>query len=226
MKKSLDYFLFVCVLCVNSYGFAQLDGGFGNKKSNNTSFGIVSSSSKELKKPKSLDFKNNNGFKTAHNEQQKKVKKKQAERNLENKGIITPALRRKMTLQKKSEQYNIGIPMIDKDLGVFRTNSKKLIVSSFDFGTFDGDIVSISINGKKIINRFTLTDQNKDFTILLNEGFNRLEIIAEEEGKFRPNTGAFKFIDDSNRIVIEDLWYLAKGAKVIAIVYRETEKKE
>ena len=226
MKKSLNYFLFICVLCVNSYGFAQLDSGFGNKKSNNTSFGIVSSSSKDVKKPKSLDFKNNDGFKNAHREELKKIKKKQAESNFENKGIITPALRRKMTLQKKAEQYNIGIPMIDKDLGVFKTNSKKLIVSSFDFGTFDGDIISISINGKKIINRFTLTNQNKDFTIPLNEGFNRLEIIAEEEGKLRPNTGAFKVIDNSNRIVIEDLWYLAKGAKVIAIVYREKDKKE
>ena len=55
---------------------------------------------------------------------------------------------------------------------------------------------------------------------------NRLEIIAEEEGSLRPNTGAFKVIDDANRIVIDDLWSLAKGAKVIAIVYREKDSKK
>lgn len=226
MKKTTRHFLLILTCCLSSVTFAQLDGSLGGDKEGSSTLGKISAPATEVKKPKSLDFKNNDGFKKAYDKQQKEYKKKLAEKKLENKGIITPALRRKMTLQKKAEQYNIGIPVIDKDLGVFRTNSKKLIVSSFDFGTFDGDVISISINGKIIINRFTLTNQRKDFTIPLNEGFNRLEIIAEDEGKFRPNTGAFKVIDDSNRIVIEDLWYLAKGAKVIAIVYQEKDKKE
>lgn len=225
MKNKIHFLLFFCSVLLSFQVNAQLDNNSESKKKG-TSKNLLAVPSKTVKKPTSLDFNNKSGFKNAYKKEQEKVNKKKAEQAFNNKGIITPELLRKQTLIKQTEKYNVKIPMVDKDLGLFRTKSKNLIVSSFDFGMFDGDIVSISINGKKIVNRFTLTHQKKDFLIPLDFGFNRLEIIAEEEGSLRPNTGAFKVIDDANRIVIDDLWSLAKGAKVIAIVYREKDSKK
>ncbi len=221
MKKILKPLLFIFILSLNFKNFAQLDGSFNNNKKSNNSLGKISASTTKGKKPKNLGFKNNDGFKNAYDKQQKEHKKKLAEKKLENKGIITPALRRKMTLQKKAEQYNIGIPMIDKELGSFKTNSNNIKIRAFDFGTIDGDVISVYKNGNLVINNYKLTGNIKILKIPLDKGFNQIEIVAVNEGYYRPNTGSFTVFDDNDDVVISDMWNLAKGAKVRALVIKE-----
>ena len=224
MKNRFHFILFSFIVLLSTQVNAQLDNS-SNSTKKGTSKGLLAVPSKTTKKPTSLDLTNKSGFKTAFKKEQKIRKEKQAEIAFNKKGIITPELLRKITLEKQTEKHNIKTPLIDKDLGIFRTKSKNLIITSFDFGMYDGDIISITINNKKIIDRYTLTHQKKTFVIPINEGFNRLEILAEDEGQLRPNTGAFTVIDDFNQIVISDLWSLAKGAKVIALVYRKKDTK-
>ena len=78
-------------------------------------------------------------------------------------------------------------------------------------------------NGKTFVDTFTLFNQNKTKTIAvpLDKGFNKIEILAIDEGSMRPNTGAFSMFDDEKKEVFSDLWHLAKGAKVIAHIIRE-----
>lgn len=226
MKKITTLFLLIFILCQTSISFAQLDGSFGGNKEGSSTLGKISTPATEVKKPKSLDFKNNDGFKKAYDKQQKEYKKKLVEKKLENKGIITPALRRKMTLQKKAEQYNLEIPMIDKDLGVFRTKSKNMSINAYDFGVEDGDIVSIYVNGKIVKKNYILLNTPSLIKFPIGLGFNRIEIKAVNEGKLRTNTGAFTVYDDFGEVVISDGWVLARGAKVIALVIREEEKNK
>jgi len=220
MKNRLSFIFLALIVLLSSKANAQLDNSSTTKKKGSTK-GILAVPAKTIKKTTPLGFTNNSGFKNAHKKEQEKVKKKQAEKAFNNKGIITPELLRKQTLIKQTEKYNAKIPMVDKDLGMFRTKSKFITITSFDFGMFDGDIVSVTLNNKKVIDRYTLTHKKKTFKIPISLGFNRIEIIAEDEGDFRPNTGAFAVVDDRERVVISEYWSLAKGAKVIAIVYRE-----
>jgi hypothetical protein len=97
-------------------------------------------------------------------------------------------------------------------------------ILSFDFGIIDGDIISIYNNGKLIVNRYTLNEKFRVFKIPLIIGFNRIDIVAEDEGELRPNTGHFSVFDDNKQTVISDRWRLAAGAKVTALVIRD--KKE
>jgi hypothetical protein len=225
MIKTIHSFLFIITLSISSYSFAQLDGSFGNKKDNNSSFDIISAPTKKVEKPKSLGFKNNSGFKTAHAKQQKEYQKKQADIALKNKGVITPELLRKITLQKQAEKYSFEIPMIDKDLGIFRTTSNGINISAYDFGILDGDVVSIYINDIIVKENYMLLNFSKTISIPLEMGFNKVVIKAVDEGKLRPNTGAFTVFDNYGAEVISNMWTLAKGAKVIALIIRE-EKKE
>ena len=218
------YLLFIILsFVIMSASFAQVDGSFGGKKEKNTSFGFKTTPAEEVKKPSALEFGSDVGFKSAHQEHQKKLEKQRAEKEFENKGIITPELQRKITLQKKAEKYNLKIPLIDKDMGTFRTKSKNINIDAVDFGQIDGDIITILNNGKPIVKNYYLKQNSKKFTIPLQIGFNKIEILAVDEGSLRPNTGAFTVYDDLNEVVVSDLWQLAKGAKVIAMVIKEEE---
>ncbi len=219
MKQYIFKFLVIVTAINCNHISAQVDKSSGGSVKG-TSIGTIAAPAREIKKPKTLGFGNNNGFKTANKELEKKRRKKNAEEDLKNKGIITPALLRKITLQKKAEKFNFEIPMIDKDIGSFTTKSKHINIRAFDYGQIDGDIISIYKNGKPIVENYTLKKDLDFFKIPINHGFNKIEILAIHEGKLRPNTGAFTIYDDYNEIVVSDLWSLAKGAKVIAHIIR------
>lgn len=178
-------------------------------------------STKEVKKPTSLEFENDNGFKTANTKLQQKQKRRQKELEQENKGIITPEIIAQQNFNKNIEGRYANFPMIDMDLGSFHTTSEVFYISSYDFGRFDGDKVQISINGTRIHNNLLLTPRIKTIKIPLKIGINKIEVTALNEGEFSPNTGFFAFFDDNRNIVKKGEWMLATGAKVIAIVVRD-----
>lgn len=201
---------------------AQLDYNSGTKEKGETNV-IILNNSKEVLKPSSLELQGNDGFKNAYKKENEKLKKVQKEKALNTKGILTKELARKIKFQKFIEKNTLQIPMIDKDIGVFRTKSANIYLNAFDFGRIDGDQVTVLKNGKPFIIKFTLFSRQKTKTIVipLDEGFNLIEILAIDEGNYRPNTGAFTLFDDKHKEVFSDLWALAKGAKVIAHIIRE-----
>ena len=222
MKQTIQIFTFVSFLFASSTLVAQLDKSNGtNDKGKIKAF--VLNNNKVAEQPTSITLNGTDGFKKAFDEEQEKLKEQQAEKAFENKGIITKELARKIKFQKFIEKNTLQIPMIDKDIGVFRTKSKNIYLNAFDYGEIDGDKITILKNGKPFLNEFFLFSQPKTKTIVipLNEGFNLIEILAVHEGTLRPNTGAFTLFDDEKKEVFSDLWQLAKGAKVIAHIIRE-----
>lgn len=64
-----------------------------------------------------------------------------------------------------------------------------------DFRRFDGDRISLIVNGKKMIKNKLLTKWNKFIEIPLRYGENKITIKAENEGLTKPNTVDIKLID-------------------------------
>ncbi|MEO9569705.1 MAG: hypothetical protein ABJH82_04420 [Polaribacter sp.] len=221
MKLKYKLFIFSFFIFSTFQLSAQLDDKSGSKEKIKVK-SITLNSSKSTKKPTSLK-NNNNGFKDAYKKEKEKQKKQQAEKAFENKGVITKELARKIKFQKFIEQNTIQMPMIDKDIGVFRTKSKFIYLNAFDFSKIDGDKIAILKNDKTFLTSFYLFNEHKTKTIEipLDKGFNKIEILAIDEGSMRPNTGAFSMFDDEKKEVFSDLWHLAKGAKVIAHIIRE-----
>ena len=215
MKSFLVTFLFILSFQIS---FSQNDK-IEKKKSITINAKVT-----PIKKTTDLNLNNKNGFKDAYKNNQKYRDQAKLEAELINKGIITPEMLAYKRLHDNLENKNLKIPMIDKDLGSFHTQSENMNVLCYDFGLVDGDIISIYNNGKLLISRYTLNSKFRVFKIPLVVGFNKIEIIAEDEGEFRPNTGHFSIFDDNKQAVISDMWQLAAGAKVTALVIREKKQ--
>ena len=132
---------------------------------------------------------------------------------------------RRNLYKKHMEKNSLQIPMIDKDIGVFKTTSVDINIDCFDYGVIDGDKITILKNDIPIVTNYILKREFTDKTIKipLNIGFNKIEILATSEGQLRPNSGAFTLFDNFEKEVFSDFWMLAKGAKVIAHIIREKE---
>jgi hypothetical protein len=209
-------FLIVGLLFISSLSINAQEDKIGKKKTIK-----INAKTKKVKVSTPLDIDATNGFKNAYKNTQSKYKKIAEEKALKNKGVITPEMLNARRFKKNLEKHNLNIPMVDRDLGAFRTKSENINIKSSDFGTVDGDIVSIYINDKLIVDKYVLKAQVKNFKIPLSKGFNKIEIVAIDEGNLRPNTGNFVLFDDLKQTFISDLWYLAKGAKVYAMIIRE-----
>lgn len=216
-----NLFTIICI-CFTTIAVSQIDTDKGNNKSNTIKF---KAKIKTTEKPEELNPLNTNGFESAYTKKQKELQKKIDQEEKENKEIITPELKRKIQFNKFMEKNTLQIPKIDMDLGSFETKSDKLLLHAFDFGRFDGDRINIIINGKIIHENVLLKSFVETSSIPLKLGFNVVEILAVNEGRLRPNTGAFKVVDTFGEKVLSDIWNLAKGAKVIAHVIRIESNK-
>ena len=212
---------FLCSLTSNI--FAQMDGTIGGKEKGNTSFGIITTPTKEVTKPKSLDFNSNNGFKTAHNDLQKELEKQRAKSEFENKGILTKAKIAEERHLKAFKQVNgmYQYPVIDQDLGSFRTKGGSLNIICRDYQYPDGDRVTIYINEVPVVSNLTLKQRYQSFNLPLDEGINTIKIVALNQGTSGPNTAAFKIYNDAGMLISSNEWNLATGAKATIIVAKE-----
>ncbi|SHF91085.1 hypothetical protein SAMN05444344_2018 [Tenacibaculum mesophilum] len=200
-----------------------MDGSVNSKKKGNSAFGVITAPVKEVKKPKALDFDNNNGFKTAHKEQQKELQKRQAQRDLENKGILTKAKIAEEQYLKSFKQINgmYQYPVIDQDLGSFSTKSKSVNIICRDYQYPDGDKVTIYINDVPVVSNLILRQRYQSFNIPLDKGINTIKIVALNQGTSGPNTAAFKIYNDAGMLISSNEWNLATGAKATIIVAKE-----
>ncbi|MEE4001868.1 hypothetical protein V1T75_16115 [Tenacibaculum sp. FZY0031] len=223
MMKIIPTLLIVFLCSIPSHVFAQMDGTVSGKKKGNSTFGVITAPAKEVKKPESLDFGNTNGFKTAHQKQQKELQKKQAQKDIENKGILTKARIAEEQYLKNFKQINgmYQYPVIDQDLGSFSTKSKSVNIICRDYQYPDGDKVTISINGIPVVSNLTLRQSYQSFNLPLDEGINTIEIIALNQGTSGPNTAAFKIYNDAGMLISSNEWNLATGAKATIIVAKE-----
>ncbi|WP_242025129.1 hypothetical protein [Tenacibaculum piscium] len=225
MMKNIHPFSLLMTLSFSTFSFAQLDASYGNKKDNNTSFGMISAPASDAKKPQSLDFSktNTDGFKTAHSQQQKEYQKKQAEKNLETKGILTKAKIAEESYLNNFPKINgmYHYPIIDQDLGSFSTKDKNVTIICRDYQYPDGDKVTILVNNIPVVSNLILKQRYQSFNISLDEGINTIEILALNQGTSGPNTAGFKIFNDTGNLLSANEWNLATGAKASIIIAKE-----
>lgn len=182
---------------------------------------ILAVPAKVLKKPKSLKNEGKNGFQTAHAKQQKDLAKKKKEDELNNKGILTSAKIAEERFLNSWKKINAPYPVIDQDLGSFRTQSKSVKIICRDFQYPDGDRVTIMVNDIPVIRNITLRRGYQGFDIPLEVGVNKISFIALNQGTSGPNTAAFKVFDDSGNVISSNEWNLATGAKAVIIIAKD-----
>lgn len=220
MKFNYIPFLILSFLSVSVFG--QLDKGKGAKEKGKKKL-VVLSNAKAVSKPKSIELNGINGFEKAYQQEQQKLKKQQKEAKENNKDILTQAKLQEQRFQKNFKRINgqYVYPVIDQDLGSFRTSSRSVNIICRDYQYPDGDRVTIYVNDIPVVYNLTLEQRYQKFNIPLDVGVNRIVIEALNQGTSGPNTAAFKVYNDAGELISSNEWNLATGAKATMVIAKD-----
>lgn len=127
----------------------------------------------------------------------------------------------KEKLNKKSGEDDSKMFRNNQFLGDFKSQSQFVNISYRDFGEVDGDLIRVLVNGKEIISRVYLEGNFKGFKLDLQQGFNKIDFEALNQGYSGPNTAEFQVYDDKGQLVSANQWNLATGFKATIIVVKE-----
>lgn len=122
---------------------------------------------------------------------------------------------------KQEQNFNIKEFQRNQYFGDFKTNSEYARIVYRDHLAFDGDRVRIVANGNIIYQDVLLEPNYKQLEIQLVVGFNKIEIIALNQGTSGPNTAEFQVYDDKGMLINSNQWELATGYKGTIILTKE-----
>jgi hypothetical protein len=222
MTQKNKTFIFLIFILSTTNFIAQLDKNKGAADTGAIK-SIVLKNAKVTEKPTSILLNGNNGFKDAYNQEQKTLKKQQDEEALNNKGIISQKQVSEARFLKAFKKINgqYIYPVIDQDLGSFRTNSGSVNIICRDFQYPDGDRVTILLNNIPVIVNIVLEERYQSFTIPLEIGINKIAFVALNQGTSGPNTAAFKVYNDAGALLSANEWNLATDAKATIIIAKD-----
>lgn len=130
-------------------------------------------------------------------------------------------------LNQKSVEQGIKIPnMADQFLGQFNSNGDFVNIICRDHEFPDGDVVQVRVNDDIIIPRLLLTSGYKSFNIGLEEGINKIDFLALNQGDSGPNTAEFQVYNDKGELVSSKKWNLLTGVKATIIVTKEAQSQK
>ena len=127
---------------------------------------------------------------------------------------ITP----KYFTKDKEEKPEYGKDMY---LGDFKTNAKTVSILYRDHEYVDGDRVRVYVNGEIVINNVMLEGSFRGFDTPLQDGFNRIEFEALNQGTSGPNTAQLQIRDEIGNILASYEWNLLTGRKATAIIVKQ-----
>lgn len=105
--------------------------------------------------------------------------------------------------------------------GDFRTKSKNVKIVCRDHGNVDGDRVNIMINDRVVVPNVLLQGNFRGFYFELEEGFNKIEFRALNEGAYSPNTAQFAIFDDQGNEISSNEWNLSTNVKASILIIKE-----
>ncbi|MDT0294304.1 hypothetical protein ACFQ3R_01230 [Mesonia ostreae] len=109
--------------------------------------------------------------------------------------------------------------------GDFKSNGKFVKILCRDHMAVDGDMVQVVVNGKVQVSKISLQGSYTNVYINLEEGFNKIEVLALNQGMSGPNTAEFKVYDDMGDLIAKNIWNLATGFKASMIIVKEKEEE-
>lgn len=108
----------------------------------------------------------------------------------------------------------------DQYLGDFITNGTFLSIECRDHLTIDGDRIQIIVNDVIIEYSMTLASHYQGVNVDLVDGFNKIEILALNQGYAGENTAKFRVIDFKGEILTAQQWFLSTGFRASFIIVK------
>lgn len=101
------------------------------------------------------------------------------------------------------------------------SDSKIVKINIYDKNRVDGDIVSIYLNGKLIVENVQVTHQKKEFCLQLQTGSNVLVMYAINLGRIPPNTAALEINNGNKRNRVTTLVSDFKNSGALELIYND-----
>lgn len=121
----------------------------------------------------------------------------------------------------KEKEKNPNSYKGDAYLGDIATISDEANIVCRDFEYVDGDRVRILVNDKIVVQNLTLDSSFRGINLKLNEGFNKIDFVALNQGSSGPNTAELRIYDDNKKLLSSNQWNLATGAKATLIIVKK-----
>ena len=96
-------------------------------------------------------------------------------------------------------------------LGTIYSTSKEVRVECRDHSYVDGDIIKIYINEKPLPQSVVLKGSRFTVYLTLNEGYNRIDFQAMNQGLSGPNTAELLLFDTNDNLLSSKEWNLLTG---------------
>lgn len=224
MKKGV---LFVFFLSLFGFGFAQMDQGKSiqlqglNFQVDPTQQEVQIDNPFDVKIPQNLNFSPDYNPSFDPNKTEfdfLKTKKKQPSflsQNTQNDSDIL-----------KPQYYNgkdvTNARMVtSQELGRLSTNSDKIRIECRDHSYVDGDRVRVYLNEKVVYRNIGLQGNYFIINIDLEEGFNRIDIEALNQGSSGPNTAEFLVFDKQGYKIADKEWNMETNQIATLVVIKD-----
>ena len=106
------------------------------------------------------------------------------------------------------------------ELGRIETNSRSIRIECRDHSYVDGDMVRLYVNDVVIRSSIALKAGYYAIDIVLNDGFNRVDIKALNQGTSGPNTAEFNVYDASGNLLAAKEWNILTGYVATLVVMK------
>ena len=109
----------------------------------------------------------------------------------------------------------------DQYFGDFKTTAKKATFMYRDHEFVDGDMIRVYVNGEIAIPQARLEGSFRGFDLPLQDGFNKIDFEALNQGSSGPNTAQLNIYDEIGNLLASYEWNLLTGNKATAIVVKQ-----
>lgn len=205
----MKFTITLCFLCFSMGLFAQID------KSKKKSINIPTVESKEKKDSTKSDLKKEVKIKTGKKVGNNKIdnlnlkkttidfkKPKQEFSMFDQSTLKSSGEIFKKNLDKQNKAVEAIVQTVsDQFLGEFNVKAEFVNIICRDYGAVDGDYVRIYLNGSIVHPRIGLSGNYRRIQIDLENGSNKLDIQALNEGLNPPNTAEFMIYDDQGNLI-------------------------
>ncbi|GMN06939.1 hypothetical protein MTsPCn5_23280 [Croceitalea sp. MTPC5] len=130
--------------------------------------------------------------------------------------VIDPKVGEK---EKKGAKQHFG----NQYLGDFKTSSRFIGIVARDHEYVDGDRVKVYVNGHVVEPNLLLSGAFKGVNVDLNEGFNKIEFEALNQGSSGPNTAQVMVTDANGKIIHNNRWNLSTGSVASMVVVKQPD---
>lgn len=125
------------------------------------------------------------------------------------------------SLYKKENNSNGIFYRRNQYLGSFKTKSFTSTIRYRDAAFVDGDKIKVLLNNNIIETEVVLDGAFKEFKIQLENGINKIDFEALNEGFASPNTAEFQVFDDKGVVIYDSQWNVGTGYKATIILIKE-----